>query len=142
MQDPMHQPIGFWATKAGAAVVARTRGALADLALSQPQWWVLHQLSIHPDGMSPQAVIDIVGPNDTNEAIVEAIRTSSAAGWIDGDDLLRLTADGRALFDRAAEVQRDLQAERMTGVTDDDFATTITVLQRIISNVGGQAWHW
>ena len=35
-----------------------------------------------------------------------------------------------------------LQDERMQGISQDDFATTIRVLQRTIENVGGDAWHW
>ena len=44
--------------------------------------------------------------------------------------------------DAAAEVQRELNDERRRGVSDDDYATTIEVLQRTITNVGGSAWHW
>ncbi|SNT00025.1 hypothetical protein SAMN05421642_10818 [Rhodococcoides kyotonense] len=29
----------------------------------------------------------------------------------------------------------------MQGISQDDFATTIRVLQRTIENVGGDAWH-
>lgn len=35
-----------------------------------------------------------------------------------------------------------LQEERMQGITEEEFVTTITVLQRTIKNVGGDAWHW
>jgi DNA-binding MarR family transcriptional regulator len=45
-------------------------------------------------------------------------------------------------FRRASEVQHELLAERMQGITDDEIATTIRVLQRTIENVGGDAWHW
>ena len=45
-------------------------------------------------------------------------------------------------FDRAARVQQMLQEERMQGITEEEFVTTITVLQRTIKNVGGDAWHW
>ncbi len=40
------------------------------------------------------------------------------------------------------EVQKVLQDERMQGISVEDYETTITVLQRTIVNVGGDAWHW
>ena len=57
-------------------------------------------------------------------------------------DHVRLTELGGQTFDAAAEVQRELNDERRRGVSDDDYATTIEVLQRTITNVGGSAWHW
>jgi hypothetical protein len=45
-------------------------------------------------------------------------------------------------FGRAVEVQKGLHAERMQGVSVEDYAITITVLQKMITNVGGEAWHW
>lgn len=143
MQPPSRQPIGFWTTRAGEAVAARTRGALADVGVSQPQWWVLHQLSLHPDGMDRAAMIETIGPNDTTRVIEDALLSTSARAWtVDDGTRLAVTELGTAMFQRAARVQDDLQAERMQGISEADFVTTIEVLQRIISNVGGDAWHW
>lgn len=43
---------------------------------------------------------------------------------------------------RLSAIQRGLESERMQGITNDEYVTTITVLQRMIANVGGDAWHW
>lgn len=143
MQPPALQPIGFWTARAAEAVRTRTRGALADIGLSQPEWWVLHQLSIHPDGIDRRSMIETIGHNDTVEAVETALEDATAKGWVTGSDTaLRSTERGIDMFERGAAVQRDLQAERMQGITEADFATAITVLQRTITNVGGTAWHW
>ena len=143
MQPPASQPIGFWTVRAGEAIRARIRAALAEIDVTQPEWWVLHQLSLHPDGVERAAVVDVIGSNDTPAVIEETIDAGIAKGRIRADGtLLRWTETGSAAFDRAVDVQKGLQAERMQGVSVEDYATTITVLQKMITNVGGEAWHW
>lgn len=142
-QPPLRQPLGFWTARAAEVIRNRTRGALAEAGLSQPEWWVLHQLSLKVDGTARSIVVDTVGPNETPEVIEDAIDAGVRKGWISARGAeLRLTAAGQAVFDRGARTQAALQSERMQGVSDDDFVTTIVVLQRVIENLGGNAWHW
>lgn len=143
MQPAALQPLGFWTVRAGEAIRARTRGRLAELGVTQPEWWVLHQLSMHPSGMEENEIIAIVGPNESDESIVDAIAAGVGKGWIDrAGSQVRLTDDGADRFHAAAEVQRQLNDERRQGISDREYATTIEVLQRTITNVGGDAWHW
>lgn len=143
MQPAALQPLGFWTVRAGEAIRARTRGRLAELGVTQPEWWVLHQLSMHPSGMEENEIIAIVGPNESDESIVDAIAAGVGKGWIDrAGSRVRLTDDGADRFHAAAEVQRQLNDERRQGISDREYATTIEVLQRTITNVGGDAWHW
>lgn len=143
MQSPAKQPIGFWTVRAGEAIRARTRGALEAIGVSQPEWWVLHQLTLHPDGMPRTEMVDTIGPNDTPEAIETAIESAAGKGWLRArGEVLHPTDTGSAVFERAMAVQTMLEDERMQGVTEEDYATAITVMQRVIENVGGSAWHW
>ena len=143
MQPPASQPIGFWTIRAGEAIRARIRGALEEIGVTQPEWWVLHQLSRHPDGVDRAAVVETIGSNDTPAVIETAIDAAIAKGWIHAEgDHLRASGTGTERFERAVDVQKGLQEERMRGITVEEYATTISVLQRTIVNVGGDAWHW
>jgi hypothetical protein len=143
MQPPSRQPIGFWTARAGEAIRARTRGALAEIGVTQPEWWVLHQLSLHPQGVGRAVLVETIGPNETPAAIESAVDSAIEKGWIDAEGAhLRSSEAGAEQFERAAEIQKALQDERMEGITAEDFATTISVLQKTIANVGGDAWHW
>ncbi|MDL9946935.1 hypothetical protein QSJ19_15325 [Gordonia sp. ABSL11-1] len=143
MQPPIRQPIGFWTVRAGEAIGRRTRARLADVGVAQPEWWVLHQLSLHPAGLDDDTMIATVGPNAGDDAIVAAIASVIANGWVERrGDRLWSTSAGHDRFEVAAQVQRELEAERRHGISDDDYETTIRVLQRTIANVGGDAWHW
>ena len=143
MQPPQRQPIGFWTARAGEAIRTRTRGALQNIGVTQPEWWLLHQISLHPAGADRAETIERIGHNDTPEAIVEAIEFARSKGWIqESNERLTFTSEGRETFRRAADLQQMLQDERMKGISKADFVTTIEVLQRTIENVGGDAWHW
>ncbi|OZD45718.1 hypothetical protein CH306_08910 [Rhodococcus sp. 15-725-2-2b] len=143
MQPPERQPVGFWTARAGEAIRARTRGALHEIGVTQPEWWLLHQISLHPAGAERAETIEKIGHNDTPEVIVEAIDSAESKGWIvESNSRLTFTPDGRDMFRRAADLQNMLQEERMRGISKADFVTTIEVLQRTIENVGGNAWHW
>jgi len=143
MQPPARQPLGFWTVRAGQAIAARTRGALGDMGVQQPEWWVLHQLSSAPEGADSSYLVDKLGHNDTPEAIEGALASVVEKGWATrSGDTLSITDDGAKVFAKAADLQSELQRERMQGITEEEFVTTITVLQRTIANVGGHAWHW
>jgi DNA-binding MarR family transcriptional regulator len=157
--DPglLRQPIGYWSWAAYKAVVTRTRGALAEIGTTQPQWWVLARVA-HADGGTSRDEVTAVlrGYLDEGEDTVRSeIDRTIALGWIteetgkaedeDGDEAeegrLSLTAEGRAFFERAAAVQAELRAERHAGISDEEYLTTLKVLQRFIHNTGGHAWH-
>ncbi|MGA9871892.1 MAG: MarR family winged helix-turn-helix transcriptional regulator [Rhodococcus sp. (in: high G+C Gram-positive bacteria)] len=143
MQPPARQPIGFWTARAGEAIQARIRGALHDIGVTQPEWWLLHQLSLSSGGVNRAETVEKIGHNDTPQVIEEAIVSAINNGWIEqSGSKLRYTDAGADLFRRANDVQQMLQDERMRGISEADFVTTIEVLQRTIQNVGGDAWHW
>ncbi|MFF5497495.1 MarR family winged helix-turn-helix transcriptional regulator [Streptomyces aquilus] len=141
----LRQPIGYWSWAAYNAVVTRTRAALADIGTTQPQWWVLAQVARADTPKTREEVTRILqnyletGP----EALESEIDTTIAQGWITGDTQghLALTTEGRAFYDKAAALQDDLWTERHAGVSDEEYLTTLKVLQRFIHNTGGQAWH-
>ncbi|GAA3710611.1 hypothetical protein GCM10022238_26910 [Gordonia hankookensis] len=143
MQPPLRQPIGFWAIRAGEAIRARTRSRLAEVGVTQHEWWVLQQLSSHPAGIDERTLVATIGPNDTDEAIVEAIDAAVDKGWATRRQAsVSATSAGNERFVAAADAQNELGVERRQGISDEEYEIAITVLQRTIANVGGDAWHW
>ncbi|GAB7188099.1 hypothetical protein ATKI12_7930 [Kitasatospora sp. Ki12] len=139
------QPIGYWTWAAYKAVVSRTRGALEELGTTQPQWWVLAQLA---RAERPRTRDDVSGVlrdylDTGQEALGAEIDATVERGWVveSAGGRLDLTAEGREFFDRAAALQDELWAERHAGITDEEYLTTLKVLQRVVHNTGGRAWH-
>ncbi|MFH8630692.1 MarR family winged helix-turn-helix transcriptional regulator [Streptomyces lydicus] len=141
----IQQPIGYWSWAAYKAVVTRTRAALAGIGTTQPQWWVLAQVARADTARTRDEVSRVLrGYLDTGpEAMDSEIDETLAQGWLteDAEGRLHLTADGRTFYDRAAALQGELWAERHAGISDEEYLTTVKVLQRFIHNTGGHAWH-
>ncbi|GAA3172863.1 MULTISPECIES: MarR family winged helix-turn-helix transcriptional regulator [Streptomyces] len=141
----IRQPIGYWSWAAYDAVVTRIRGALAELGTTQPQWWVLAQVAGAEEGRMRDEVSRLLRNYlaTGDAAMAEQIDTTVARGWIaeDAGGRLTLTPEGRAFHAQAAALQEELWAERHAGISDEEYRTTLKVLQRFIHNTGGRAWH-
>ncbi|MER6298922.1 MarR family winged helix-turn-helix transcriptional regulator [Kitasatospora sp. NPDC001539] len=139
------QPIGYWSWAAYKAVVTRTRGALAELGTTQPQWWVLAQLARAEEPRTRDDVSAVLRDYlDTGQEALDAdIDATVARGWVteSAGGRLDLTPEGRAFYDKAAALQDELWAERHADISDEEYLTTLKVLQRVIRNTGGRAWH-
>ncbi|MGW0465107.1 MarR family winged helix-turn-helix transcriptional regulator [Streptomyces sp. NPDC003027] len=141
----IQQPIGYWSWAAYDAVVTRTRSALAGIGVSQPQWWVLAQVARSEAVRTREEVTRLLRNYlDTGAQTMDAeIDDAIVQGWIteDAEGRLGLTAEGTALYGKAAALQDELWAERHAGISDEEYVMTLKVLQRFIHNTGGRAWH-
>ncbi|MFF7895202.1 MarR family winged helix-turn-helix transcriptional regulator [Streptomyces sp. NPDC007907] len=143
--DLIKQPIGYWSWAAYKAVIDRTRAALAGIGITQPQWWVLAQVARADTAKTREEVSHLLrnyldtGP----EAMESEIDTAITRGWIteDPEGRLGLTPEGRAFYGKTATLQASLWTERHAGISDEEYLTTLKVLQRFIHNTGGRAWH-
>ncbi|MFH8795555.1 MarR family winged helix-turn-helix transcriptional regulator [Streptomyces sp. NPDC017941] len=139
------QPIGYWSSAAGKAVVHHIRTMLAENGLTQPQWWVLNQVDGHPEGRGREEVVEVLrgylefgeGPlhHDIDSLARRGLLTEG------GDGTLHLTEEGSQLRGRVAALQGRTRGEIHEGIDDAEYVRTLKVLQRMIYNVDGRAWH-
>lgn len=139
------QPVGYWSWAAGQAVVHHIRAMLAENGLTQPQWWVLNQVVGHADGRDRAEVVEILrgylefgeGPlsHDIDALIRRGLLTQ------EGDGPLHATAAGAELHQRVAALQQRTRGKIHEGIDDADYVRALKVLQRMIYNVDGLAWH-
>ncbi|RAJ70089.1 DNA-binding MarR family transcriptional regulator [Streptomyces sp. Amel2xB2] len=138
------QPIGYWSWAAHKAVVGHIRKTLAARGVSQPQWWVLAQLAGSEDGRTREELRAVLGGYlDVGSALESETDTVVALGWArqDESERLRLTGDGAALHAELAVLQQSLRARIHADIPDEEYVRALKVLQRMIHNVGGHAWH-
>ncbi|MET7871757.1 MarR family winged helix-turn-helix transcriptional regulator [Streptomyces cyaneofuscatus] len=140
------QPIGYWSWAAHEATVTHIRAALAEHGLTQPPWWVINQLiEAEEDGRGRAELAAVLGGylGTGTDGIEAAADELLDRGLITQDDgaRLRITPKGRALRDRAFTRVMRAREEIHEGVTDEEFVAALKVLQRMIHNVGGKAWH-
>ncbi|MFE5482261.1 MarR family transcriptional regulator [Streptomyces sp. NPDC056527] len=139
------QPAAYWTGLAYEALIASTRAELAELGVTQPQFWLLRNLSkddISPDGHGMtipelrQAMSTYIRPEDDLKAEAEIL---VERGWLTQDDRGRLWIT-EAGDEARADVRRHAPAIRgrlHQGIDDVDYVTTLKVLRQLIRNAGG-----
>ncbi|MGZ3099354.1 MarR family transcriptional regulator [Streptomyces sp. H62] len=141
------QPAAYWTGVAYEALIAYTRARQAEKGYTQPQFWLLRNLSgndISPDGAGMtlselrQAMASYLRPED-DLAAEAAVLLERGRLTRDAEDRLWLTEAGeRARVDLARNAPA-IRAALHEGIDDADYVTTVKVLQRLIRNAGGSA---
>ena len=138
------QPIGYWSWATSESVVGYIRKGLATVGITQPQWWVLNQLAESPEGKDRGEVTQLLqgylGVGDQLQVDIDELIARGLV-VVGEPDQLAMTDDGTILLKQAAEVQRDAMARIHDGVSDEQYLTTMKVLQRMIHNTDGKFWH-
>ncbi|MGW1467145.1 MarR family winged helix-turn-helix transcriptional regulator [Streptomyces sp. NPDC002308] len=144
--DPelVQQPIGYWSWAAHKAVVTNIRAGLAEFGVTQPQWWVMAQVTADGNGRTRAEVTEVLqGYLDVGASLSGEIDALLVRGLltVDGENRLRPTSEGDTVFRRCAQRQTAMRKQAHDGITDEEYLVTLKVLQRMIHNVGGEAWH-
>jgi hypothetical protein len=139
------QPAAYWTGVAYEALIAFIRAQQAEFGITQPQYWLLRNLSkndISPDGHGmtipelQQAMSTYLRPEDDLTAEADVLLER---GWLsrDGRGRLWITEEGdeaRADLKKHAPAIRDRIHQ---GIDDADYVTALKVLQQMIRNTGG-----
>ncbi|MEV4255719.1 MarR family winged helix-turn-helix transcriptional regulator [Spirillospora sp. NPDC049652] len=139
------QPAAYWTGVAYEALIAFTRARQAEKGYTQPQFWLLRNLSkndISPDGegMTVQELRDAMAsylrPEDDLAAEAEVL---VERGWLrrDAEDRFWITDEGEQARVELGRNAPAIRAALHEGIDDADYVTTVKVLQRLIRNAGG-----
>ncbi|MEU3777322.1 MarR family winged helix-turn-helix transcriptional regulator [Streptomyces sp. NPDC032472] len=138
------QPAAYWTGLAYEALIAFTRDRQAELGFTQPQYWVLRNLSpndLSADGRGMTvaelrpAMSSYLRPEDdlAAEAAVMLER-----GWLtrDGEQRLWITEEGDAARAGLKQHTPAIRDRIHEGIDDADYVTTLKVLRRMLQNTG------
>lgn len=139
------QPAAYWTGVAYEALIAYTRAQQAAKGYTQPQFWLLRNLSandISPDGEGMtlpelrEAMTSYIRPEDDLAAEAEVLLERR---WLtrDAEDRLWLTNEGEQARVHLASNAPAIRATLHDGIDDADYVTTVRVLQQLIRNAGG-----
>ncbi|MFF3674597.1 MarR family transcriptional regulator [Streptomyces sp. NPDC002120] len=139
------QPAAYWTGVAYEALIAYTRSQQAAKGYTQPQFWLLRNLSendISPDGEGMtlpelrEAMASYIRPEDDLAAEAAVLLER---GWLtrDADDRLWLTEEGEQARVDLARNAPAIRAALHEGISDADYVTTVKVLHQLIRNAGG-----
>ncbi|WP_322982320.1 MarR family winged helix-turn-helix transcriptional regulator [Streptomyces sp. S584] len=135
----------YWTGVAHEALIAYTRARQAEKGYTQPQFWLLRNLSandISPDGGGMtlpelrEAMSSCIRPEDDLAAEAQGLLER---GWLtrDAEERLWLTEEGEQARVDLARNAPAIRAVLHEGIDDADYVTTVRVLQRLIRNAGG-----
>jgi hypothetical protein len=136
------QPIGYWTGAAYRTVVGRIRAELAVEQLNQPHWWILNHVAGAPGTWHRAGLTERLTPFDDQHTDFPTVFADlERRGW------LRRAADGSLTLTEAGEQgrlrarERNLRAHEQMhdGITPQEYAATLTVLRRVIDNLGGDS---
>ncbi|MFF2223012.1 MarR family transcriptional regulator [Streptomyces globisporus] len=141
------QPAAYWTGVASEALIAYTRERQAEKGYTQPQFWLLRNLSaadISPDGAGmtlpelQRAMASYIRPEDDLAVEAEALIQK---GWLrrDADGRLWITEEGEQA---RLDLKRNAPAIRVAlhaGIPDADYVTTVKVLRQLVRNAGRAA---
>ncbi|MBQ1063119.1 MarR family transcriptional regulator [Micromonospora chalcea] len=139
------QPAAYWTGVAYESLIAFTRAQHATHGFTQPQFWLLRNLS--PNDLLPggggltvpelrHAMRSYLRAEDDLDAEAEVLRER---GWLtrDADGRLRITEAGEDARLRLKQHAPGIRARIHDGVDDADYVTTLKVRRRMIRNTGG-----
>ncbi|MEU8660666.1 MarR family winged helix-turn-helix transcriptional regulator [Actinoplanes philippinensis] len=138
------QPAAYWTGVAYQALIAFTRARQAEAGFTQPQFWLLRNLSANdlwPDG-SGRTVAELEAAMSGYLRAEDDLAVSAAEleqrGWLSRDgDRLSITAAGEAARLEMKKAAPAIRARIHDGIPDADYVTALRVLGRMIANVGG-----
>jgi hypothetical protein len=128
------RPIGFWLKLLDRLLDTRLEASLEGL--SRRHWQVLN---VVPQGRAGQAEIDarvrpFIGSEGTTAREVADLQQR---GWLTtGTAMLELTELGTNEFERLLTLVSADRTTLMIGITPDEYASTVSVLERMARNLG------
>ncbi len=137
------QPIGYWTGEAYRRIAAAIRESLAEEELTQPQWWMLNHVA--KGEWRQDALLDKLAPVNANEQGLNLVRELDGLieqGWltrVPTTEQLTLTPEGEAGRRQTWDRNRATHRGMIAGVSEAEYDVCITVLQRIVGNLGGDS---
>lgn len=124
------KPLGYWLVHIHEQMETSFERLLADDSLTRRHWQVLNTIAAKPSSMTEieQALAHF---QDDVRPLVEDF---ADRGWVTGE--YELTTIGRQAYDRIAQRVQGERAKLRTGISDEEYATLMNLLERISANAG------
>ncbi|MFF0751829.1 MarR family winged helix-turn-helix transcriptional regulator [Streptomyces sp. NPDC004267] len=132
------RPIALVAWGATEAILRHSQAALARIDVTQPQWWALNNIVRAEHGLTREEVRAVTVPYGMGtQVIVDAADALVHRGWlgIGADGRLTITEQGREGLATAKEHMDQVRTELLGDITEEEYATAVSVLQRVTDNL-------
>ncbi|MEI7034811.1 MarR family winged helix-turn-helix transcriptional regulator [Streptomyces pratensis] len=134
------QPVGFWCGLTHTTVTQHLRDAMAEIDVTQPQYWVLNRVHGGPTAPSrEEAVAQLAHLADGPHEIARVVDQLLHRGWLRADDgqRLHLTEAGEAARARLRELATEVRAVVHRGISDEEYVAALRVLRTMVADAEG-----
>ncbi|MFF2080512.1 MarR family winged helix-turn-helix transcriptional regulator [Kitasatospora sp. NPDC058162] len=135
---PAQRPIALVAWGATEAILRHSQAALARIDVTQPQWWALNNIVRAEHGLTREEIRAVAVPYGMgSQVIVDAADALVHRGWlsIGANGRLTLTEPGRERLATAKDHMARVRTEFLGDITEEEYATAVSVLQRVTDNL-------
>ncbi|MBP2321883.1 DNA-binding MarR family transcriptional regulator [Kibdelosporangium banguiense] len=122
------KPLGYWLVHIHQLIENNFERLLTGDALSRRHWQVLNTIAAKPGSLAEieQAMAHF------HDDVRPLIRDFTDRGWVTPE--YELTAAGREAYDRIAAQVHAERAKVLDGVSPEEYATLMNLLERIATN--------
>jgi DNA-binding MarR family transcriptional regulator len=136
-------PIGYWLKQADKVLTEQINQAQAVHGVSRTEWQILNLLKENGRA-TKESIFEILRTFVDASEFQEIINRLIERGWIDaevGCGDYQLTDIGEAQHERIFTTQKEVRQRAMQGISQDEYATVIRVLQQMVENLNESASH-
>ena len=134
-----HKPIGYWLKHADNVITEHIDRVLSENGFTRSRWQVLNIL-YQAGTITRDALFDTMQTFIDAPQLDEIIEQFEEEGWLvrfgEGDGAqLTLTDAGKANRETLFDLQSEVRRRAMKGITEQEYATVIDVLERMVKNL-------
>jgi len=132
-------PIGYWLKHVDEVITSHVNQVLHDNGFTRFRWQVLNIL-YEGDSTTRNKVFEIMKSFINADQLDEFLNGFVQEGWLvkrgDGETVeLALTEAGKTKREEIFRLQSEVRRRAMLGISDQEYATVIDVLQRMVYNL-------
>ena len=138
-------PIGYWLKQADNLLTEQINKAQVANGVTRFEWQILNRLR-EIGSASREQLFAILHTFVDAPHFDEIMTRLVARGWVEqskasksGVEEFQLSEKGRSQHEVIFATQKEVRERAMQGISAEEYATVMRVLQRIVSNLGGNS---
>lgn len=128
-------PIGYYLKLVDSCLTKGIDQIHAKYGLNRIEWQVLNSINEKSE-ISKSDLFELMKPVTNSQSLEDIlIKHRDKNNIMIKGDLISLTNEGRLLYRSCFNIQQEFRKKALNGISDDDYETTISTLQKIIANI-------
>jgi DNA-binding MarR family transcriptional regulator len=129
-------PIGYYLKLADNCLTTGIDEIQSKHGLNRMEWQVLNAIHEKPEILISE-IIELMKPIADDHLIGTIVTKFIVKKQVEvnNSNMLTLTVGGKELYESCFSTQLEFRKKAVTGISDSDYQTTISTLQKMIANI-------